>query len=101
MLSEAEKATKWTVLRPTELKSEAATILALRSDGSILASEEPPLNDIYTMTSQAEMRRFAALRLEALPEANIQGSGPGWGVGNFHLTEIRAVLRRTGKTTSP
>jgi serine/threonine protein kinase/WD40 repeat protein/tetratricopeptide (TPR) repeat protein len=94
-------ATSFAPLTAVEMISEAGTKLTLRSDGSILASEEPLLNDTYTITTRAAPRRIAAIRLEALPDASIQGAGPGWGGGNFHLTEIRAVLRRSGQDDVP
>jgi hypothetical protein len=76
-------ASSFAPLTPVEMKTAAGTRLTLRSDGSILASREPQLNDTYTITARAAVRRIAALRLEALPDASIAGFGAGLGRREF------------------
>ncbi|MGO9112348.1 MAG: hypothetical protein ACLP9L_24220, partial [Thermoguttaceae bacterium] len=91
--------TDWTVLAPTEMKSDAGAKLTLQNDGSVLASGEVMENDSYKITCRSKKRRIAAVRLEALPHPSLPGGGPGWGDGNFHLTEFRVVLQRSGGDT--
>lgn len=88
---------KWAVLEPAEMKAEGGTVLSRQKDGSILASEEPLQNETYVITARVKPGRIAALRLEALPHDSLPGYGPGWGASNFHLTQFRASLQRSGQ----
>ncbi len=80
----------WTVLRPTELKSEGKATLTLKPDGSILASGNNPNRDIYTLVAKTELDKISVIRLEALPDPSLPHGGPGRALsGNFHLNELR------------
>lgn len=82
---------KWTVLQPSDLKSEGGATLTLKPDGSILASGENPDEDTYTISMAATPDRLTAFRLEALPDPSLPKQGPGRceGNSNFQLSEIR------------
>jgi hypothetical protein len=94
LLDQAENAdaSRWTVLKPTEMKSEGGATLTLKDDGSILASGKNAVCDTYTVTARAGLDRIRGIRLEALPDASLPRGGPGRypTTGNFTLHEIRA-----------
>lgn len=91
----------WTVLQPTEMKSRVRAQLSRQSDGSIFAAGEPVANDSYTIDLSGKRVRVEVLRLEALTDTDLPSSGPGWGSGNFHLTEFRAFVKRPGQESAP
>jgi WD40 repeat protein/tetratricopeptide (TPR) repeat protein len=81
---------RWTVLRPTEMKSEKGATLTLQRDGSILASGTNVEGDVYTISAVGPLDRVAAVRLEVLPDASLPHRGPGrHETGNFHLRAFR------------
>jgi WD40 repeat protein/tetratricopeptide (TPR) repeat protein/energy-coupling factor transporter ATP-binding protein EcfA2 len=82
--------TRWTVLKPTEMKSEGGATLTLQPDGSVLASGTNPDRDVYTLSAKTELNHITAVRLEALPDPSLPNNGPGRDQsGNFHLNELR------------
>ncbi len=78
---------EWTVLKPTELKSERGQTLTLQADGSILASGTNPDRDTYTLTAPIAGGTVAGLRLETIPDDRLKGDASRWW-GEFFLTEI-------------
>jgi WD40 repeat protein len=87
---------RWTILKPTQMKSEGGANLTLQPDGSILASGVNPDQDAYTITTMADLGRIRALRLETLPDASLPGDGPGRDhIGNFQLNAFRVFSGRT------
>src|SRR5262249_23555983 len=82
---------RWTVLQPTEMKSEGGATLTVLHDSSILASGVNPDQDVYVMEAQVQ-GRIGAIRLEAIPDPSMPAGGSGraptW--GNFVLTDFRA-----------
>ena len=58
--------TRWTVLKPTEMKSEGGATLTELDDHSILAGGKNPPQDVYTLTFRDLPARIQGLRLEAL-----------------------------------
>jgi WD40 repeat protein/tetratricopeptide (TPR) repeat protein/energy-coupling factor transporter ATP-binding protein EcfA2 len=96
LLAEAEKATRWTVLQPVNLKSERGATLTPLDDGSVLASGINALGDVYSATAIASLDRITAVRLEALPDPNLPSRGPGrHSSGNFQLSAIRPYYPAT------
>ena len=63
----------WTVLKPTELKSERGQTLTLQGDGSIRASGTNPDRDTYTLTAPIAGGTVAGLRLETIPDDRLKG----------------------------
>ena len=87
---ENANAARWTVLQPTEMKSEGGTTLTLAPDGSILASGTNPDRDAYTLVAKPGLKHITAIRLEALPDPSLPENGPGrYPNGNFNLNELR------------
>ncbi len=89
---ENENATRWTVLKPAEMKSQGGATLTLQDDGSILAGGVNPPSDEYTVAFIVPARvELRTIRLEALSHESFPGHGPGRGsTGNvpglFELT---------------
>src|SRR5262249_3138422 len=54
---------EWTVLKPTEMKSEGGATLTLKEDGSVLASGKNPDQDSYTLICPTSLESISALRL--------------------------------------
>jgi tetratricopeptide (TPR) repeat protein len=116
----------WTVLKPTELKSERGQTRTLQGDGSIRASGTNPDRDTYTLTAPIASGTFgihpaivplgedtytltapiasgtvAGLRLETIPDDRLKGDASRWW-GEFFLTEIDlAIEAASGGTDRP
>jgi formylglycine-generating enzyme required for sulfatase activity/tetratricopeptide (TPR) repeat protein len=90
---------KWTVLTPTEMKSELGARLELQKDGSVFVhAKQPVTNDTYTLVVPFQTQRVVGLRLEALADARLPSGGPGWAYGgNFVLTELTLHAAPTAK----
>ena len=85
LLSESNR---WSVLEPVEMKSESGATMTRLADNSILVSGLSPADDVYTITAVAEMPNITSLRLEAIPDPSLPGSGPGR-APNFVLTDLQ------------
>lgn len=74
---------KWTVLKPTEMRSEGGATLTKLDDNSILASGKNSNGDVYTIVTEVNATRVSAIRLEALTDESLPNRGPGrtepWG----------------------
>ena len=89
-----DSAARWTILKPTQMKSEGGANLTLQPDGSILASGVNPDQDTYTITTRTDLGRIRALRLEALPDASLPNNGPGRDlIGNFQMYGFLRLFR--------
>lgn len=99
-LTRLRAAPRWTVLTPTEMKSEQGATLTTLDDRSILASGENPPNDSFTLAFRRLPPIIRGLRLEVLPHESLPSNGPGRNPGgDFLLTTVRAQLdspRRVG-----
>jgi hypothetical protein len=84
--------TRWTVLKPAQMKSEGGATLTLLGDRSILAGGVNPNQDVYVIEAEVQ-GKIGAIRLEAIPDPRmpVGGSGraPNW--GNFVLTDFRVL----------
>ncbi len=76
LAAEAPKAVRWSVLRPTEMKTNMA-LLNLLADGSILAGGDTTKRDVYDLKFQNDQPGVTALRLEVIPDASLPEGGPG------------------------
>jgi tetratricopeptide (TPR) repeat protein len=85
LLSESNQ---WSVLETAEMKSESGATLTRLADDSILVSGLDPDKDSYTMTAAAGLPNITSLRLEAIPDPSLPGSGPGR-APNFVLTDLQ------------
>jgi WD40 repeat protein/tetratricopeptide (TPR) repeat protein len=77
---------KWTVVTPTELKSDGGAVFTRQKDGSFLVSGPNTAGDSYTVSVKGDLGNIAAIRLEVLPDESLPENGPGRQTsGNFHL----------------
>jgi WD40 repeat protein/tetratricopeptide (TPR) repeat protein len=96
---ENETAARWTVLKPSEMKSEGGATLTLQSDGSILASGKNPDRDVYALVARPGLEHITAIRLEAMPDPSLPHRGPGRAdTGNFDLNKLRVFSSRKPST---
>lgn len=98
LLAKAEQATNWTILKPTEMKSEGGAQLTLLDDGSVLAGGPNQNGDKYRIAIDIpEPMKVSALRLEALTHESLPNNGPGRDEfrdrGNFDMREFRVTER--------
>lgn len=80
---------KWTVLKPTEMKSQGGATLTVLDDHSVLVGGVNPIKETFTFVTQTHLPKIKALRREALAHESLANGGPGrspW--GNFALSEI-------------
>ena len=84
---------RWTVLTPTEMKSQGDETLTVESDGSIFVSGPNPSRAVYTLKLRTDLPTVTAIRLETIPDARLPQGGAGrFGNGNFHLAEFTAAV---------
>ena len=82
----------WTPLKPLAATSNLPHLTIL-DDASILATGDTTKQDRYEIILQASSEPLTALRLEALPDERLPGSGPGTtfyegSLGDFYLNEL-------------
>ena len=104
---ENENATRWTVVKPTAMKSKGGATLTLQDDGSILAGGANPASDQYTVAFIVPARmEVRSIRLEALTHESLPGYGPGRGSrgsvpGLFELRRWDLTVKRPDSADSP
>ena len=99
LAAETPKAVEWTVLKPSEMKTNEA-LLTLLPDGSVLAGGDKTKRDVYDLKFRPAMSGITAMRLEAIPDASLPEHGPGrtsyeGPFGDFFLSEL--MLSDEGK----
>ncbi len=101
------RAVEWTVLQPSQLKSEAGATFEQLDDGSVLVTGINGDAELYTISTTVSPGRISALRLEVLTHPALPKGGPGRaGNGNFVLSEVEldaghgraAVAARDGRS---
>jgi tetratricopeptide (TPR) repeat protein len=86
--------TRWTILEPISVKSQAGATLTKLVDHSILAAGVNPVHDAYTFVARTDVAKPAAFRLEAMADGSLPQGGPGRAEsGNFALCEISVNAR--------
>jgi WD40 repeat protein/tetratricopeptide (TPR) repeat protein len=98
---------RWTVLQPTEMKSQGGATLTRLGDHSILAGGRNPQSDRYTV--RFIIRKGMAIRsiqLEALRDDSLPGHGPGRGTsgegpGIFALSRWDVTAKGPGGAAKP
>lgn len=94
-LSENFKA--WTVLEPTEVRSDGGAIFARQPDGSWLATGTTPPFDHYLVVAPIAEGSFSGLLLETLPDPSLPNQSLGRAPnGNFVLTDVIAEITAPG-----
>jgi mono/diheme cytochrome c family protein len=90
----------WTVLEPTQYKSEGGATLTKLPDGSLLASGTNPKFDTYTIEAPVPSAAGKGLRIEALSDPSLVKGGPGRASnGNFALSDVGVELVLPDGTT--
>jgi Protein of unknown function (DUF1553)/Protein of unknown function (DUF1549)/Planctomycete cytochrome C len=96
-----DPATGWVVLEPVSFTSAEGATLTKQADDSVLASGTVPESDTYTVVADTRLSEIAEIRLEALTDRSLPGTGPGRAPsGSFLLSDFRvtaAPLSETGK----
>jgi hypothetical protein len=82
---------RWVHLDPTELKTTIPGKLVRESDSSIFADVKKGKGE-YSIVGAASGKRITSVRLEALLDDRLPKRGPGFGSGNFVLTEFYAAV---------
>jgi hypothetical protein len=90
---------EWTVLTPAKATSNMP-FLAIQPDGSVLASGDTTKQDRYEVVLNPSDQPITAIRLEALPDERLPGSGPGTtyyegSLGDFYLNELNILQNDT------
>ncbi len=77
----------------------------IRDDGAILiVGDDPPSNDVYTITTSIRSQEIRAIRLDALTDDSLPGKGPGRGDAqrpNFVLHELTVSIVDAGGEETP
>jgi hypothetical protein len=96
----AERA--WTVLQPMSAHAAHGTVLAVQSDGSVLASGPAPPEEQYIVRAQTPIGGITGIRLEALPDPSLPQGGPGRDYyGNFVLSGFTVETASAGSRAAP
>ena len=97
--------TRWTVVKPTGMKSESGATLTVLDDHSILASGKNPLGDAYRIVTESELRLISVVRLEALTHESLPNRGPGRDEardpGNFDMVNFGVSQQNTAGQAVP
>ncbi len=93
---QSARAVRWTLLTPTELKSNVPTLTKL-DDNSVLASGDQTKLDVYELTYANTLPKITAIRLDALPDESLPAGGPGrvyyeGPPGDFFLSEMKCSV---------
>ncbi len=92
----------WTVLKPTEMKSNSGVVLTAREDQSILVTGTFSLDDAYSVDFRDVPEQFHAIRLEALRDGSLPSGGPGtYPGGQFVLSECKAFSLDEDQASPP
>jgi len=84
----------WQILHPISAVSSGGSTLTPLDDGSLLAGDANPRQDIYEITARTQAANFTAIRLEALTHDSLPGGGPGrHSNSNFVLSEFEVTVR--------
>ncbi|HZL87062.1 MAG TPA: DUF1549 and DUF1553 domain-containing protein [Pirellulaceae bacterium] len=86
------KPVAWTVLDPSEMKSQVGATFTKNEDKSVLVGG---LNgkDVYTVVAAADVPDITGIKLEALSDPALPAGGPGRPPnGNFVLSELKIAV---------
>jgi hypothetical protein len=81
----------WSTMIPVRATATGGATLTIRPDRTILASGTNPSTTVYTIVDVTPLSAITGLRLDALSDASLPGSGPGRSsTGNFVITQLVA-----------
>ncbi len=94
LAGERKKAYPWRQLRPFAADSNSPH-LTVEQDNSIFVSGDLTKSDEFTLKFNPDIKRIAALRVEAIPDPRLPNGGPGavfyeGAIGDFTLSEFKA-----------
>jgi len=93
---------QWHTLEIVSAVSDNGATLTVQDDGSVLASGESPLTDVYAITANTDLTGITAVRLEVLADDRLPARGPGRVAhGNFVLNEIELAAQPAGEALAP
>jgi mono/diheme cytochrome c family protein len=79
----------WRILQPAVFVASSGATLTKQPDASLVATGEVTDQEVYTVTSPADLNRLTAVRLEVLADERLPKGGPGRATnGNLHLSEV-------------
>jgi hypothetical protein len=89
-MSVANAEQRWSPVVVHEATAAGGGKLTQEKDASLVVSGANPAKERYELTLSAGLEAITALRLEVLPDIQLNGSGPGRSVnGNIVLTNVR------------
>jgi hypothetical protein len=84
----------WTALEPIRFSAQSGAAFQKLADNSLLATNNPPNKDTYTVTFHSSVSNLSALRLEVLADKTLPSKGPGRNAtGNFLLNRFEASFQ--------
>jgi hypothetical protein len=84
----------WRVLPPDVVTTTGSSDLKVLEDGSVLASGPTSDHETYRFVFRGGLRGTTAIRLEALTDPSLPGSGPGRAHnGDFVLSEFKVLAQ--------
>ncbi len=92
----------WKTLEPIGMMAENGSILRLQDDGSILATGEAPVRDVYELAFKPGRGKIAALKIEAIPDPSQPEGASGRGRhGRFILSGLKIRLSSLSESADP
>ncbi|HEX3726678.1 MAG TPA: DUF1553 domain-containing protein, partial [Pirellulales bacterium] len=90
-LADAKSAApKWLIVEAESVKSDGGAKLIRQEDGSYLATDKNPSQDVYTFVVRTKQKRLTAVRLDVLSDPSLPGGGPGRADnGSFALSDFQ------------
>jgi hypothetical protein len=86
------KPVAWTVLDPSEMKSQVGATFTKNEDKSVLVGG-PNGKDVYTIVAAADVPDITGIKLEALNDPSLPAGGPGRPPnGNFVVSELKVTV---------
>ncbi len=87
---------EWHLLAASRLAATEKVTLVRQADRSIRAKGSAT-KSIYTIDVQTRLRGITGIRIEALPDPELKGGGPGLEGGNFVLSELKVSVASSQK----
>src|SRR5262245_11165226 len=81
----------WGSARPQAAKSKAGLPISVREGGTVFVEKAGP-KDTYTVEVPLKLNRLTGLKLDALTDPKLPGTGPGHAGGNFVISRVTAQV---------
>jgi hypothetical protein len=89
---------EWMFPQVVTASSESGVMLSIQNESNVVRSQSVASKDNYDIelagleSTENQPSSIYAIRLEALSDPDLPGGGPGWGDGNFVLSELQASV---------